>query len=83
MPDGQAGLKVAFDKLKAWHTGGATATSSDSAAIGVSVIGRQFSATQFSAKPQSEVTTDGYGIAVDALIPIIPARRTTTPTRSR
>jgi hypothetical protein len=75
VPDGQAGLKVAFDKLKAWHTGGATGTASDSAAIGVSVVGREFSATQFSAKPESEVTTDGYGIAVDALIPIIPGKK--------
>nr|HEX4316540.1 hypothetical protein [Kofleriaceae bacterium] len=74
-PDGQAGLKIAFDKLKAWHTAGSTGTALDSAAVGVSVVGRRFAEDEFAAKPSNQVTTDGYGLAVDVLIPIIPATK--------
>ncbi len=75
-PDGQAGLKVVFDALKAWHTTGATGTALDGAAIGVSgVVGRRFDVDEFAAKPGDEVTTNGYGIAVDAMIPLIAATK--------
>jgi hypothetical protein len=74
-PDAQAGLKIGFDKLKAWHTGGAAGSGLDSAAVGVSVVGRRFAEDEFAAKPSNQVTTDGYGIAVDALVPIIPATK--------
>ena len=50
-PDAQAGLKISFDKLKAWHTTGQTGTGLDSAAVGVSVVGRRFDVAELAAKP--------------------------------
>jgi hypothetical protein len=74
-PDGQAGLRLNIDKLKAWHTGGSTGSALDSAMIGVSVVGRRLAVDAFSANPHSEVVRNGYGISVDALLPIIPASK--------
>jgi len=74
-PDGQAGLRLNFDKLKAWHTGGSTGSSLDSAMIGVSVVGRRLAVNEFSANPHSQVVRNGYGLSVDALLPIIPASK--------
>ena len=73
-PDGQAGIKLNIDALKAWHTAGSTGSSLDSAAIGVSVVGRRFAVDDFSASPGKQVTTNGYGLSVDALLPIVPAK---------
>ena len=74
-PDGQAGIKLNYDKRKAWHTGGGSGGSLDSAAIGVSVAGRRFAVDEFSATPVNEVTRNGYGVSLDALIPLIPATK--------
>jgi len=74
-PDGQAGVRVMLPKLKAWHTGGSTGTSLDSAAIGVSVLGRRFTPPEFSATPGKQVSKNGYGVSIDALIPVIPATK--------
>ncbi len=74
-PDGQAGIKLNYDKLKAWHTAGGSGSSLDSAAIGVSVVGRRFAVDEFSATPVNQVTRNGYGISLDALIPLVPATK--------
>lgn len=74
-PDGQAGLRLNFDKLKAWHTGGSTGSALDSAMIGVSVVGRRLAVNEFAASSHSQVVRNGYGISVDALLPIIPASK--------
>ena len=76
-PDGVAGLKVSLPEFKAWHTAGSTGSSLDSAALGVSVIGRRFTPPEFSANPGKQVSKNGYGVSVDALIPIIPATKKT------
>jgi len=76
-PDGVAGLKVSMPEFKAWHTAGSTGSSLDAAALGVSVIGRRFTPPEFSANPGKQVSKNGYGISVDALIPIIPATKKT------
>jgi hypothetical protein len=76
VPDGQAGVKFSFPGRKAWRTSGGTGTALDSAAVGVSVIGRRFSVNPFpvATLPQSsQVSRNGYGISVDALVPIIAA----------
>ncbi|HET9626611.1 MAG TPA: hypothetical protein VFP84_34850 [Kofleriaceae bacterium] len=75
VPDGQAGLKLNIDAIKAYHTAGGTGTSLDSASVGVSVIGRKFQANEFTAAPAKEVSANGYGISIDALIPVIPATK--------
>jgi hypothetical protein len=74
-PDGQAGVKLTLDKLKALHTAGSTGTSVDGLSVGVSVVGRRFAVDEFSATPHNEVTANGYGISLDALLPIIPATK--------
>ncbi|MBV8757421.1 MAG: hypothetical protein JO257_09110 [Deltaproteobacteria bacterium] len=74
-PDGQAGIKINIDKLKAWHTGGSTSSALDSAMIGVSVVGRRLAVDEFSATPHSQVVRNGYGLSIDALFPIIPATK--------
>lgn len=74
-PDGQAGLKLNLDTVKAFHTAGSTGTALDSASIGVSVVGRRFAVDELKAAPHSQVVRDGYGISIDALIPIVPATK--------
>ena len=61
--------------LKAWHTAGSTGSALDPAALGVSVLGRRFAVPEFSATPGKQVTKNGYGISIDALIPVIPATK--------
>ncbi len=74
-PDGQVGVKLTFDGVKALHTAGSTGTSVDGLAIGVSGVGRRFAVDEFSATPFSQRVRDGWGFAVDTLIPIIPATK--------
>lgn len=76
-PDGVAGVKVMLPTVKAWHTAGSTGSSLDSAALGVSVIGRRFTPPEFSATPGKQVSKNGYGVSIDALIPVIPATKKT------
>ena len=75
LPDGQAGLKLNIDSLKAYHTAGGAGTALDSASIGVSVIGRRFSVNEFSAAPVNDVTRNGYGVSADVLLPVVPATK--------
>jgi len=74
-PDGQAGIKLNYDKLKAWHTAGGSGNALDSASVGVSVVGRRFAVNEFSATPVAQVTRNGYGLSLDALIPLVPATK--------
>jgi hypothetical protein len=75
MPDGQAGLKISYDALKAFHIVGSSGSALDSAAVGVSVIGRRFAVAEFKATPVDDVKKNGYGIAANALLPIVPATK--------
>jgi hypothetical protein len=74
-PDGQAGVRVMLPSLKAWHTAGSTGSALDPASLGVSVLGRRFTPPNFSATPGKQESKNGYGISVDALIPVIPATK--------
>ena len=73
-PDGQAGIKLSINHWKAWHTGGSASSGLDAAQIGVSVDGRRFSADAFPAQ-NKQVTRNGYGLSIDALIPIVAATK--------
>ena len=75
VPDGQAGIKLMLPDYKGWHTAGSTGTSLDAASLGVSVIGRRFAPPAFSATPNKQTTANGYGVSVDAMLPIIPATK--------
>jgi hypothetical protein len=74
-PDAQSGLKLSFDHWKAWHTGGSTGSALDSAAIGVSMVSRRLAVNEFSSTPFTEVVKNGFGVSVDALLPIISATK--------
>ncbi|MFT3696933.1 MAG: hypothetical protein QM831_27575 [Kofleriaceae bacterium] len=74
-PDGVIAAKISLPKLKAWHNAGSTGSALDDAALGVSVIGRRFTPPNFSATPNHQESKNGYGISVDALIPVIPATK--------
>jgi hypothetical protein len=75
IPDGQAGVKLNIDSIKAYHTAGGAGSALDSASIGVSAIGRKFKVNEFTAAPVNSVSANGYGISVDALVPVIPATK--------
>jgi hypothetical protein len=77
VPDGQAGLRVILNNMNAWHTTGATGSKSDGAGIGVSGALRRFDVENVfvngAANPNpNTIGTDGYGISIDAMVPIIP-----------
>jgi hypothetical protein len=74
-PDGQGGIKLNFDGLKAYHTAGGAGSALDSASIGVSVVGRKFKVNEFNGAPVNSVSANGYGLSVDGLIPVIPATK--------
>jgi hypothetical protein len=75
VPDGEAGLKVSFNKWKAWRTRGFNDSVLDAAAIGVSVIGRRLAVDEFKQNPASSINVNGYGVSLDAMLPIIPASK--------
>jgi hypothetical protein len=71
-PDGQGGLKLSFNHLKALHTMGSAATAVDPFAIGVSGVYRSFRLPNLSGAPTTTIPIKGGGVSIDALIPIIP-----------
>jgi hypothetical protein len=75
LPDGQAGLRVSLDKLKSFHIVGGAGSTLESAMLGVSAIGRRFSVNEFASAPVNSVNKNGYGLAVNALVPVVPATK--------
>ena len=75
LPDGQAGLRVSLDKLKASHIVGGAGSTLESGMVGVSAIGRRFSVNEFAAAPVNSVNKNGYGLALNALVPVVPATK--------
>lgn len=75
-PDGQAGIRLFINKWKGVHSVGSAGTSVDPAAIGVSGTIRQFSLASPTVKPPDDVSTLstlGWGVSIDAVLPVIPA----------
>jgi hypothetical protein len=72
-PDGQAGIRLILDSWKGARTAGSTGSSVDPLSIGVSGTLRRFALKELSASPRTEQITTGWGVSVDALLPIIPA----------
>lgn len=75
LPDGVGGLRLAFDKLKAARIVGSAGSALDSAMVGVSVIGRRFNVTERKAGTTDTIQKNGYGLAINGLVPIIPATK--------
>ncbi|HEY3254657.1 MAG TPA: hypothetical protein VGJ91_11940 [Polyangiaceae bacterium] len=74
-PDGQAGLRLLINDWKGYRIGGATGNSVDPLGIGVSGTFRHFRVNEFAAAPAAVHKKDGWGVSVDALIPVIPATK--------
>jgi len=73
LPDGQAGVKLNLPFRKAYHTLGGASSALDSMALGVSGTVRRFAVPAFGPDARTDVTTTGWGVSVDLLLPIIAA----------
>jgi predicted porin len=71
-PDLQAGVKVGVNAWKGVHTIGSGYPSVDPLTVGVSGSWRHFAVTEFSPSPTMLNRMTGWGVSLDAMIPIIP-----------
>lgn len=74
MPDAEAGVRLA---INGWKGIGQQAYGQPALAplgIGVSGIGRRFEVAQFVEFPGGSNTVNGWGVAVNAFVPVIPAK---------
>ncbi len=72
-PDGEAGLRLSLNHFKALSTPGSLGTAAFPAAIGVSGLMRRFKVDQFAATPNGTSTDNGWAVAANLLLPVIPA----------
>ncbi|MBN1608979.1 MAG: hypothetical protein JW940_20295 [Polyangiaceae bacterium] len=73
-PDGNAGVRFSVDSWKGISTPGNVGTAAFPLSIGVSAVARQFRVNAFTPPPaQRSNRADGWGLALDGLIPVIPA----------
>ena len=85
LPDFHAGLLLSFNGWKGIHTPGTdgqriVGSALDGLTLGVSAAGRRFKVTDFQGTalgttpdPRSGNSAQGYAIAADAMIPVVPA----------
>jgi hypothetical protein len=73
LPSGEAGLLFRVNEWKAIHTPGAVGTTADPMALGVSGTMRHYRVNYLLADPVEYAEANGWGLSVDALIPVIPA----------
>jgi hypothetical protein len=74
IPDGSAGLRITLNRYLGITTPGNVGTRTQPAGIGVSGIVRRFNVNAFAPPPtRDSVSATGWGLAVDAFIPVIPA----------
>jgi len=79
VPDLQGGVKLNLNNWKGIATAGGTGTSFLAASLGVSGTWRRFQVqapTAALGNPTDSAVTTGWGVSVDALIPIIPVHGT-------
>jgi hypothetical protein len=74
VPDANAGVRFSLNRWKGITTPGNVGTVAVPLSLGLSGTVRQFKANAFAPPPaQNSNSTTGWGLSVDALIPIIPA----------
>jgi hypothetical protein len=75
IPDGQAGLKLAYSGWSGAAMAGFGRPSLTPLSVGISGMYRRFEAPAFRAEPGSEsVKASGYGLAAQILLPIVPVK---------
>lgn len=75
IPDGQGGIKVSHAGWSGISTAGFGRPAVVPFSIGISGLFRHFEVPVFLPEPGSEAqTTNGYGLAAQALLPLIPAK---------
>lgn len=72
-PDGQAGIKLNVNRWKGLHTTGSTGTAVDAMSLAVSGALRRFELPELSSAPRSSLSQLGWGVSVDALVPLYGA----------
>jgi len=77
LPDGQGGLRLAVNHWKGITTPGSGGTGALAASIGVSGLVRSLKVDPHAPLPAPQIPLIGWALAVDALIPIIPAKDST------
>lgn len=74
IPDANAGLRFSVEGWKGITTPGSSGTIALPLSIGVSGVARRYRVDAFAPPPtQTSNSTTGWGVSVDALLPIIPA----------
>jgi hypothetical protein len=74
IPDANGGIRLMVNRWKGVTTPGNVGTTTLPLSVGVSGVVRQFKVNAFAPPPaQSSNSVMGWGVSVDALIPIIPA----------
>ncbi|HEY4392718.1 MAG TPA: hypothetical protein VGP64_01590 [Polyangia bacterium] len=74
IPDLEAGVRISANHWKGITTPGNVRTIAAPLSLGVSAIGRQFKLDAFAPPPtQKSNTVRGWGVSIDALVPVLPA----------
>ncbi len=74
VPEGQAGMRFAINHWTGMQTVGATGTSVAPASIAVTGDVRHIKVAEFNAAPKDSSEHTGTAIAVNAFVPVIPAK---------
>jgi hypothetical protein len=74
MPDGQGGIRFAFNHWKGITTPGSGGTGALPAAIGLSGLVRSFRVNPYAPMPAPPIPLTGWAVAAQVLLPIIPVK---------
>jgi hypothetical protein len=74
IPDGEGGVRLSINHWKAMTTPGSGGTGALPAAIGVSGLVRAFRVDPYAPLPAPSIRLNGWAVAADILLPIIPVK---------
>lgn len=77
LPDAEAGLRLAINPWSGIGQQGYGQPQLNPLSLGVSGIGRRFEVAQFVEFPGGSNKVNGWGVAVNAFVPVIPAKSAT------